>query len=69
MALYLLPPMNQVLLLLLLPSKSVQSLTLFKLFLCSSLVAATDNDYDNDYADEYELSIAASVLLHSKINY
>ena len=69
MAWYLLPPMNQVLLLLF-PSKSVQLPTLFfKLFLCSSLVAATDNDYDDDYADEYEFSPAASVLLHSKINY
>ena len=48
------------LLLLLLPSTSVPTLPQFKLFLCSSLVAAADND---DYVDEYDLEPAVSLFV------
>ena len=54
-ALYLLPLMDWVLLLLL-PSTSFPPLPRFELFLCSSLVAATnDDDDDDDYANEYHI--------------
>ena len=56
MALYLLPPMDRVLLLLLLPSTSVPPLPLFELFLCSSLVATAADDDDDvvDFEDQYD---------------
>jgi len=64
--LYLLPPMDRVLLLLL-PSTSIPPLPLFELFLCSSLVAAVANNDDDDDV-EYNLSSTAHSLLHSEIN-
>ena len=53
MALYLLPPIDRVFLLLF-PSTSFLPLPLFKLFLCSSLVVAAADD-DDDYTDEYHI--------------
>ena len=38
---------------------------LFELFLCSSLVvtAVDDNDHDDDYANEYDLTPAVSLFI------
>ena len=68
--LYLLPPIDRVLLLLLiLPSTYVPPLPLFEMFLCSSLVTAADDDDDDEYADEYDVAPTDHSLLDSEINY
>ena len=60
--LYLLLPINRVILLLL-PSISFKPLPLFELFLCSSLVTTANDDDNDDYANEYDLIPAVSLFI------
>ena len=60
-ALYLLPPMDRVLLLHLLPSTSVPPMPPFELFFCSSLVTADDDDDDVVDCDIISMNIIIGI--------